>query len=175
LLEFSSANAAASTANVSARSIIADPVASSSTSPNTATASAASLSVTSNSSSTAIVAPTLVVPPAAGPTNPAAIPITLVGTVFQLMLNTFASGMGQTLQNIMSVVITTQKQSLGVDQYYTMHLTGICKGSLFSTNTTSPASAFNVTRCLTYGDIGNCKYYFDYLTPEEPLYHVINN
>jgi hypothetical protein len=92
-------------------------------------------------------------------TNPAAIPIALIGSVFQLTLNTLASGMGDALQGIVTLLVTTGKQSLGVNQYYTMHLTGICEGSVLNANATNLTSPFNITRCISYNSASSCKFY----------------
>ncbi|KAF8853479.1 hypothetical protein BDZ45DRAFT_806581 [Acephala macrosclerotiorum] len=150
------------------RSIIAD--APSAAAPNTSisisTNSSSSLSAsantnltqsaTSNSTATTSNAPTLAIPQTAGPINPAAIPISLIGTFFQLALNSFASGMGETLQNIVSLLVTTQKQSLGVNQFYTMHANGICYGSVLNANATNTTSdPFNITSCVSYNDAGS--------------------
>ncbi|KIM94167.1 hypothetical protein OIDMADRAFT_61000 [Oidiodendron maius Zn] len=108
----------------------------------------------SQSSSASSAAPTLIIPKATAPTNQAAIPISLIGTFFQLILNTFASGQGDTLQGIVSTLITTEKQSLGVSQYYTIHLSGICEGSALNANATYSTLPFNLTRCVSYGNAG---------------------
>ncbi|TVY84822.1 hypothetical protein LSUE1_G002097 [Lachnellula suecica] len=123
-----------------------------STAPNL-NASMASVA-TSNSSSSSSAAPILSVPQVAGPANPAAIPITLISGFFQLTLNTFASGMGDTLQNIVKLLVTTTKQSAGVSQYYTMHLTGVCQGSVVNASATNESAPFNLTRCTSYEEAG---------------------
>ncbi|PMD53700.1 uncharacterized protein K444DRAFT_144369 [Hyaloscypha bicolor E] len=107
-------------------------------------------SATSNSNTTTSAAPTLTIPQAAVAANPAAIPIGVVSSFFQLTLNAFATGVGDTLQGITTLLVTTGKQSFGVQQYYTMHVSGICSGSVFSTNATNATSALNITRCVSY-------------------------
>lgn len=112
---------------------------------------------TSSSASAATAAPTLVVPQTSRTPNPTAIPVSLIATFFQLLLNTFASGVGDTLQGIVTLLVTTGKTTLGVNQYYTMHLTGVCGGSVFNTNATNLTTPFNLTSCYSYGEIGACK------------------
>lgn len=103
-------------------------------------------------------APVLAVPQTTAPANPAAIPITLISAFFQLTLNTLATGMGP-LQNIVTLLVTTGKQTLGVSQYYTMHLSGVCMGSVTNATGTNSSSPFNVTRCVTYHGVADCKFY----------------
>ncbi|KUJ23951.1 uncharacterized protein LY89DRAFT_712907 [Mollisia scopiformis] len=131
---------------------------SSSSASNSSLSAAPSLNISSsavsNSSSTSSAAPTLTIPQAAV-VNPAAIPISLVGVAFQLILNTLASGMGQTFESLISTVITTQKQSFGVSQFYTIHVSGICQGSVFNANATNLTTPLNLTHCISYADAGS--------------------
>ncbi|KAH8781508.1 hypothetical protein F5882DRAFT_144510 [Hyaloscypha sp. PMI_1271] len=107
-------------------------------------------SATSNSNTSTSAAPTLTIPQSTVAANPAAIPIGVVSSFFQLTLNAFATGVGDTLQGITTLLVTTGKRSFGVQQYYTMHVSGICSGSVFSTNATNATSALNITRCVSY-------------------------
>ncbi|KAE9366084.1 hypothetical protein N431DRAFT_517164 [Stipitochalara longipes BDJ] len=111
-------------------------------------------SATSNSNSTSAAAPTLTIPQAAV-VNPAAIPIAVIGSFFQLTLNAFATGVGDTLQGIVTLLVTTGKQSIGVNQYYTMHVSGICSGTVFNTNATNLTSPLNITSCVSYSSGGS--------------------
>jgi hypothetical protein len=76
--------------------------------------------------------------------------------------------MGDALQNIVMLLVTTGKQSLGVNQFYTMHLTGLCEGTVLNATATNATSPFNVTRCMSYQSAGNCE--FD---PAIQVYHMI--
>jgi hypothetical protein len=153
---------------ISKRSIIAhSPVSinastSISNSPNlnssisTAPSANVSQSATSNSNTTSSATLTLVIPQAAVSDVPGAIPIAVVGSFFQLTLNAFATGVGDTLQSIITLLVTTAKQ--GVDQTYTTHVSGICQGTVFNASATNLISPFNITRCVSYSDVGTCKF-----------------
>jgi hypothetical protein len=88
---------------------------------------------------------------------PGAIPIAVIGSFFQLTLNAFATGVGDTLQGIVTLLVTTAKQ--GVDQTYTTYVSGICQGTVFNASATNLTSPFNITRCVSYSNVGACKFF----------------
>lgn len=87
---------------------------------------------------------------------PGAIPIAVIDSFFQLALNAFATGVGDTLQGIITLLVATAKQ--GVDQTYTTYVSGICQGTAFNASATNLTSQFNITRCVSYSDVGTCKF-----------------
>ncbi|PMD26156.1 hypothetical protein NA56DRAFT_732977 [Hyaloscypha hepaticicola] len=111
-----------------------------------------SRSATSNSNTTPSATPTLVIPQAAVSEVPGAIPIAVIDSFFQLALNAFATGVGDTLQGIITLLVATAKQ--GVDQTYTTYVSGICQGTVFNASATNLTSPFNITRCVSYSDVG---------------------
>jgi len=109
---------------------------------------------------TTTTATTLAIPQTSTPAVPGSIPVAAIGAFFQITLNAFASGMGQALQGVVSLLVTTGKASIGVNQSYTMHVSGICEGTIFNVNSTNTTNPLNITRCISYGDVGTCAFSF---------------
>jgi hypothetical protein len=112
--------------------------------------------------------PTLVIPTSnttVAPASPSAVsfPIAILGALFQVVLNGLGSGVPDTLQGIVTVGIATTKQGLAVSQFYTLHLSNVCEGTIINaadplnSNLTDPGSFMNITSCPTYRNASSCE------------------
>ncbi|RDW73328.1 hypothetical protein BP6252_07235 [Coleophoma cylindrospora] len=121
----------------------------------TPTAAAAPPPAAAPNAAPALSIPSTAPAPATAATSVGGITLTvpLLGVLFQLVLNSLASGMGDNLKNIVSAAVTSGKTSLSVTQTYNVHLLNVCQGSIVvGSNLTNVDNPLNITRCVAYNN-----------------------
>ncbi|RDW87460.1 hypothetical protein BP5796_03154 [Coleophoma crateriformis] len=121
----------------------------------TPTAAAAPPAAAAPSAVPALSIPSTAPVPATAATSVGGITLTvpLLGVLFQLVLNSLASGVGDNLKNVVSAAVTTGKTTLSVTQTYHVHLLNVCQGSVVvGSNLTNVDNPLNITRCVAYNN-----------------------